>query len=93
VALRNAILARPDAFATVLTERLLTYALGRGVEPQDMPVVRAIVSKAAVNNYRLASLVQGIIDSAPFQMRTKLEPAPTSTTVARATATASVEQP
>jgi len=93
VALRNAILARPDAFATVLTERLLTYALGRGVEPQDMPVVRAIVSKAAVNNYRLASLVQGIIDSAPFQMRTKLESAPTSTTVARATATASVEQP
>jgi hypothetical protein len=58
-----------------------------------MPVVRAIVRKAAVNNYRLASLVQGIIDSAPFQMRTKLEPAPTSTTVARATATASVEQP
>jgi len=93
VALRNALLARPDAFATVLTERLLTYALGRGVEPQDMPVVRSIVSKAAVNNYRLASLVQGIIDSAPFQMRTKLEPAPTSTTVARATATASVEQP
>jgi hypothetical protein len=93
VALRNAILARPDAFAAVLTERLLTYALGRGVEPQDMPVVRSIVRKAAANNYRLASLVQGIIDSAPFQMRTKLEPAATSTTVARATATTSVEQP
>jgi mono/diheme cytochrome c family protein len=93
VALRNAILARPDAFATVLTERLMTYALGRGIEPQDMPVVRAIVRKAATTNYRLASLVQGIIDSAPFQMRTKLEPAGTSTSVARATATASVEQP
>jgi hypothetical protein len=93
VALRNAILARPDAFATVLTERLMTYALGRGVEPQDMPVVRAIVRKAAVTSYPLASLVQGIIDSAPFQMRTKLEPAGTSTSVARATATASVEQP
>ena len=87
VALRNAILARPDAFATVLTERLMTYALGRGVEPSDMPVVRAIVRKAALDNYRLASIVQGIIDSAPFQMRTKLEPAGTSTTVARATAT------
>jgi hypothetical protein len=93
VALRNAILARPDAFATVLTERLMTYALGRGVEPSDMPVVRSIVRKAALDNYRLGSLVQGIIDSAPFQMRTKLEPAGTSTTtVARATS-ASTEHP
>jgi hypothetical protein len=94
VALRNAILARPDAFTTVLTERLMTYALGRGVEPSDMPVVRAIVRKAALDNYRLASIVQGIIDSAPFQMRTKLEPAgPSSTTVAQAAATASTEHP
>ena len=85
--------ARPDAFAGVLTERLMTYALGRGIEPSDMPVVRAIVRKAALDNYRLATLVQGIIDSAPFQMRTKLEPAGTSTSVARATATVSVEQP
>src|SRR5688500_15538960 len=93
VALRNAILARPTAFAGVLTERLMTYALGRGVEPGDMPVIRSIVRKAALDNYRLSSIVQGIIDSAPFQMRTKLEPAGNSTTVARATATASVEQP
>jgi mono/diheme cytochrome c family protein len=93
VALRNAILARPSAFANVLTERLMTYALGRGVEPADMPVIRSIVRKAALDNYRLSSIVQGIIDSAPFQMRTKLEPAGNSTTVARATATASVEQP
>jgi len=93
VALRNAILARPGAFAGVLTERLMTYALGRGLEPSDMPVVRGIVRKAALDNYRLSSIVQGIIDSAPFQMRTKLEPAGTSTTVARATATATVEQP
>jgi hypothetical protein len=93
VALRNAILARPGAFAGVLTERLMTYALGRGLEPSDMPVVRSIVRKAALDNYRLSSIVQGIIDSAPFQMRTKLEPAGTSTTVARATATATVEQP
>ncbi|HET9269993.1 MAG TPA: DUF1592 domain-containing protein, partial [Vicinamibacterales bacterium] len=93
VALRNAILARPGAFAGVLTERLMTYALGRGLEPSDMPVVRSIVRKAALDNYRLSSIVQGIIDSAPFQMRTKLEPAGTSTSVARATATATVEQP
>ena len=53
IALRNAILSRPEAFATVLTERMMTYALGRGVEPSDMPVVRSIVKKAAQNNYRL----------------------------------------
>jgi len=93
VALRNAILSRPAAFAGVLTERLMTYALGRGIEPADMPVVRGIVRKAAAQDYRLASIVQGIIDSAPFQMRTKLEPANTSTTVARATETPSTEHP
>jgi hypothetical protein len=93
VALRAAILARPDAFAGVLTERLMTYALGRGVEPSDMPVIRGIVRKAALDNYRLSSLVQGIIDSAPFQMRTKLDPAGTPTTVARADSSASTEHP
>jgi len=66
------------------TERLLTYALGRGLQPYDMPVVRSIVSKAALNNYRLSAIVQAIVESAPFQMRTKLEPAPTANTVARA---------
>ncbi len=73
-ALRDAILSRPDAFVTVVTEKMLTYALGRGLEPSDMPVVRRIVKKAAQNNYRLASIVMGIVESAPFQMRTKLEP-------------------
>jgi hypothetical protein len=75
VALREAILSRPDAFATVVTERMLTYALGRGLEPGDMPVVRRIVKKAAQNDYRLSSIVMSIVDSAPFQMRTRLEPA------------------
>jgi hypothetical protein len=74
-ALREAILSRPDAFVTVVTEKMLTYALGRGLEPSDMPVVRRIVKKAAQNNYRLSSVVMGIVESAPFQMRTKLEPA------------------
>jgi hypothetical protein len=82
VALRNAILSRPDAFATVLTERIMTYALGRGVEPSDMPVVRSIVKKAGQGNYRLASIVQSIVESAPFQMRTRLEPEGTPTRVA-----------
>ena len=72
-ALREAILSRPDAFVTVVTERMLTYALGRGLEPGDMPVVRRIVKKAAQNDYRLSSIVMGIVESAPFQMRTKLE--------------------
>jgi mono/diheme cytochrome c family protein len=73
IALRDAILSRPDAFVTVVTEKMLTYALGRGLEPSDMPVVRRIVKKAAQNDYRLSSIVMGIVESAPFQMRTKLE--------------------
>jgi mono/diheme cytochrome c family protein len=73
-ALRQAIVGRPDAFVTVITEKMLTYALGRGLEPPDMPVVRRIVKKAAQNDYRLSSIVMGIVESAPFQMRTKLEP-------------------
>jgi hypothetical protein len=72
--LRQAIAGRPNAFVTVITEKMLTYALGRGLEPSDMPVVRKIVRKAAQNDYRLSSVVMGIVESAPFQMRTRLEP-------------------
>jgi hypothetical protein len=79
VALRNAILSRPDAFVTTLTERLMTYALGRGVEPSDMPVIRAIVRKTAQREHSLQSIITGIVESTPFQMRTKLEPAPETT--------------
>jgi mono/diheme cytochrome c family protein len=86
IALRNAILSRPEAFATVLTERLMTYALGRGVEPSDMPVVRSIVKKNAPTNYRLESIVQSIVESAPFQMRTRLESAEPTTRVAQSPA-------
>jgi hypothetical protein len=73
VALREAIASRPDAFVTVITEKMLTYALGRGLEPDDMPVVRRIVKKTAMNDYRLSSVVMGIVESAPFRMRTRLE--------------------
>jgi mono/diheme cytochrome c family protein len=83
IALRTAILSRPEAFATVLTERLMTYALGRGIEPSDMPVVRSIVKKTAPNNYRLSSIVMSIIESEPFQMRTRLESADPTTRVAQ----------
>jgi hypothetical protein len=87
VALRQAILSRPDAFVTVITERMLIYALGRGLEPSDMPVVRRIVKKAAQSDYKLSAVVMGIVESAPFQMRTKLEatqakPEPEATKVA-----------
>ncbi len=75
-ALREAIASRPVAFVTVITEKMLTYALGRGLEPSDMPVVRKIVKKSVQNDYRLSSIVMGIVESAPFQMRTKLEPEP-----------------
>ena len=75
VELREAIVRRPEAFATVITERMMVFALGRGLEPADMPVVRRIVKKAGQNNYRLSSIVNEIIASAPFQMRTRLEPA------------------
>jgi mono/diheme cytochrome c family protein len=67
--LRRAILARPDQFARTATEMLLTYALGRGLEHTDMPVVRSIVKESAAQNYRFSSLVTGIVKSAPFQMR------------------------
>jgi hypothetical protein len=83
VELRQALLKRPEAFATIITERMMTYALGRGLEPADMPVVRRIVAKAGQNGYRLSTIVNEIIESAPFQMRTRLEPAKPGSTVAR----------
>jgi mono/diheme cytochrome c family protein len=69
VALRQALLRDPDVFVTAMTEKLLTYALGRGVNEYDMPAVRRIVGDASRSGYRLSSLVLGIASSAPFQMR------------------------
>ena len=59
-----------DRFVTTLTEKLLTYALGRGLEYYDAPAVRAIVRDAARDDYRFSSLIVGIVQSAPFRMRT-----------------------
>jgi hypothetical protein len=64
---------------------MMIYALGRGLEPSDMPVVRRIVQRAGKNGYRLSTIVNEIIESAPFQMRTRLSPAQPTNTVARAT--------
>jgi mono/diheme cytochrome c family protein len=69
VELRKAILARPDMFVGTMTEKLLIYALGRGLDTYDMPVVRRIVKDARQENYRFSSIVRGIIRSTPFQMR------------------------
>jgi mono/diheme cytochrome c family protein len=71
VSLRNVILSHPDQFVRTMTEMLLTYATGRGLEHYDMPVVRSIVRDASGKNYRFSSLVLGVVRSAPFQMRSK----------------------
>jgi mono/diheme cytochrome c family protein len=67
--LRLALLKRPEQFAQTVTEKLMTYALGRSIEYYDMPTVRKIVRDAAKDNYRFSSIVIGIAKSAPFQMR------------------------
>ncbi len=67
--LRGALLAHPDRFVTALTEKLMTYSLGRGLEYYDMPAVRAIVRNAAASNYKLSAIVLGITKSLPFQKR------------------------
>ena len=67
--LRQALLSRPDVFVTVLTEKLLTYGLGRGLEFYDAAAVRKIVRDARDNDYRFSSLIAGIVNSTPFQMR------------------------
>jgi len=69
--LRDSLVRRSDQFERVVTEKLLTYALGRGVEYQDMPTVRSIVRESASSQYRFSSIVTGIVKSAPFQMNMK----------------------
>ncbi len=69
VSLRRALVDRSDVFVRNFTQNLLTYGLGRGVEYYDMPAVRAIARDAAANQNRFSSLVLGIVNSVPFQMR------------------------
>src|SRR5262249_46065220 len=66
---RDALVRRPERFVGTFTEKLMTYALGRGLEPYDQPAVRRIVKTAAVQDYRFSSIVLGIVESLPFQMR------------------------
>ncbi|PWT82254.1 MAG: hypothetical protein C5B57_08980 [Blastocatellia bacterium] len=68
-ALRQVVLKQPDVFVSTLTEKLMTYALGRGVTYSDQPAVRAIVRESREHDYRFSSLILGIVRSTPFQMR------------------------
>jgi hypothetical protein len=67
--LRRALLAHSDQFINTMTEKLLTYALGRGLEFYDEPTVRKIAREAAAHNYRFTDLVTNIVKSTPFQMK------------------------
>jgi mono/diheme cytochrome c family protein len=67
--LRKALLAKPDVFVTALTEKLMVYALGRGIEFYDEPAVRGIVRTAAAQKFRFSSIILAIVNSLPFQMR------------------------
>jgi hypothetical protein len=73
VELRNALLRYSPAFVRNMTEKMMTYALGRGVEHFDMPVIRSIVRDASKNQNKFSSIVMGIVKSPPFQMRTKMD--------------------
>jgi hypothetical protein len=74
VELRRMLTSRPETFMGVMTEKLLTYALGRGVDTYDMPTVRKIVGQAKPKNFQFSSLVLGIVESTPFQMKIKTSP-------------------
>jgi hypothetical protein len=83
--LREALTADPEQFARVFTSKLLTYALGRGLEAYDMPTVRQIVREAEGDDYRFGAIVKGIVNSVPFRMRRAQSPdAPPRPTVAQA---------
>jgi mono/diheme cytochrome c family protein len=83
VGLRNMLTARPETFVGVMTEKMLTYALGRGLEYYDMPTVRRIVGDAGSQNYRFSSLIMGIVKSTPFEMKIKKSPQGNTTVATR----------
>jgi hypothetical protein len=79
VALREALLRDPAVFVGTVTEKLMTYALGRGLDHHDMPAVRKILRDTAPSDYRATSVIMGIVNSVPFQMRMKALPESPST--------------
>ena len=89
--LREALLARPQMFAQAFTEKLLIYALGRALEAEDMPTVRAIVDKAAADDYRFSAILLAIISSDAFRLKRVPELISTSSEEAGGQLTAAVE--
>ena len=73
VELRQHLLYYSPQFVRMVTEKLMTFAIGRGVEYEDMPVIRSIVRDADKNHDKFSSILMGVIKSAPFQMRTRVE--------------------
>jgi hypothetical protein len=71
--LRDGLTQYSDQFVRTVTEKLMTYSLGRGLQYQDMPIVRQIVRQATRDKYKFSSLILGIVKSSPFQMRTKAQ--------------------
>jgi hypothetical protein len=67
--LEESLLARPELFTRTVAEKLLTFALGRGVEYYDAPAIRKVLREAEADDYRLSTLIVGIVKSVPFQMR------------------------
>jgi hypothetical protein len=76
-ALRKALLERPDQFVQTITEKLMTFALGRGLRYQDMPMVRAIVRQAATHGNTFEAIIEGVVESPAFRMREINPVAPT----------------
>lgn len=68
-ALEQGLLKRPELFVGTLTEKMLTFALGRGIEPFDAPAVRKVVREAERDDFRFSSVIIGVVNSTPFQMR------------------------
>jgi hypothetical protein len=82
--LTAALMSKSDLFVTNVVEKLMTYALGRGVDYHDMPAVRAIVKQAEAEDLRFSALVQGVVRSVPFRYRTKPAPQPAGLTARQA---------
>jgi hypothetical protein len=71
VELRKALLKKPEIFVSTLAEKLMIYALGRGLNAHDMPEIRKIVDDAGSKDYRFSQLILGVVNSKPFQLRAK----------------------
>jgi hypothetical protein len=90
--LRKQLTASPQQFVQALTEKLMTYGIGRGIEYHDMPTVRAIVREAAKDNYRFAAIVAGVVKSEPFSMKAIPQEQPASTLTQAAVGKSAAEQ-